>query len=43
MLHLVFLCKDRSETNDFDIMDDVTKLWKLIHRHPHIYSDTVKQ
>jgi XTP/dITP diphosphohydrolase len=41
-LYLVFLCKDRSETNDFDIVM-YTKFWKLIHRHPlHIYKDTVK-
>jgi XTP/dITP diphosphohydrolase len=31
-----------SETNDFDIADVCNEICdKLIHRHPHIYSDTV--
>jgi len=40
MLHLVFYAKLGSETNTFDIkdvLDGISK--KLIHRHPHIYSD----
>lgn len=40
MLHLVFYSKLGSETNSFDIkdvLDGITK--KLIHRHPHIYSN----
>lgn len=42
MLHLVFYAKIGSETKDFDIADVCTEICeKLIHRHPHIYSDTV--
>ena len=42
MLHLVFYAKIGSETNDFDIADVCNEICeKLIHRHPHIYSDTV--
>jgi XTP/dITP diphosphohydrolase len=42
MLHLVFYAKIGSETNDFDITDVLNSICeKLIHRHPHIYSDTV--
>lgn len=44
MLHLVFYSKIASETDAFDIrdvLDNITE--KLIHRHPHIFSDvTVK-
>ena len=44
MLHLVFYAKIGSETNDFDIGDVCNEICeKLIHRHPHIYSDTVVQ
>ncbi len=44
MLHLVFYAKIGSETNDFDIADVCNEICeKLIHRHPHIYSDTVVQ
>jgi XTP/dITP diphosphohydrolase len=42
MLHLVFYAKIGSETSDFDIADVCNEICeKLIHRHPHIYSDTV--
>lgn len=40
MLHLVFYAKIASEQDYFDIkdvLDGISK--KLIHRHPHIYSD----
>lgn len=40
LLHIVFYAKIGSETNDFDIADiSSTIAEKLIHRHPHIYSD----
>jgi len=40
LLHIVFYAKIGSETNDFDIADVLnTVCEKLIHRHPHIYSD----
>ncbi len=42
MLHLVFYAKIASETNQFDITDVLNSVCeKLIHRHPHIYGDTV--
>lgn len=42
LLHIVFYAKIGSETNDFDIVDVCNEICeKLIHRHPHIYSDTV--
>ncbi len=42
LLHIVFYAKIGSETNDFDIGDVCNEICeKLIHRHPHIYSDTV--
>ncbi|HTG67220.1 MAG TPA: nucleoside triphosphate pyrophosphohydrolase, partial [Flavobacterium sp.] len=42
LLHIVFYAKIGSETNDFDIADVCNDICeKLIHRHPHIYSDTV--
>lgn len=42
LLHMVFYAKIGSETNDFDIADVCNEICeKLIHRHPHIYSDTV--
>lgn len=42
LLHIVFYAKIGSETNDFDIADVCNEMCeKLIHRHPHIYSDTV--
>ncbi len=40
MLHLVFYARIGSETNDFTIVDVLNGICdKLIHRHPHIYSD----
>ncbi|KAF0203090.1 MAG: dITP/XTP [Bacteroidetes bacterium] len=40
MLHLVFYSKIASETNAFDITDVLNGICdKLVHRHPHIYSD----
>ena len=42
LLHIVFYAKIGSETNDFDISDVCNEICdKLIHRHPHIYSDVV--
>jgi XTP/dITP diphosphohydrolase len=42
MLHIVFYAKIGSETGDFDIADVCNEICeKLIHRHPHIYADTV--
>ena len=42
LLHIVFYAKIGSETNDFDIADVCNDICeKLIHRHPHIYSDVV--
>ena len=42
LLHIVFYAKIGSETNAFDIAtvcDTISD--KLVHRHPHIYSNTV--
>jgi len=40
MLHLVFYSRIASESNDFNIVDVLNGICeKLIHRHPHIYSD----
>jgi XTP/dITP diphosphohydrolase len=40
LLHIVFYARIASETKDFDIADVINSLCdKLIHRHPHIYSD----
>jgi XTP/dITP diphosphohydrolase len=40
MLHLVFYSKIGSEQNSFDVSDVLNTICdKLIHRHPHIYSD----
>ncbi len=42
LLHIVFYAKIGSETSDFDIADVCHEIAeKLIHRHPHIYSDTI--
>ena len=42
LLHIVFYAKIGSETDDFDIAAVCNEICdKLIHRHPHIYSDTV--
>ena len=41
LLHIIFYSKIGSETGDFDIADVANGICeKLIHRHPHIYSDT---
>ncbi len=40
-LHLVFYCKIGAEQNAFDVTEVLNTICdKLIHRHPHIYSDT---
>ena len=40
LLHIVFYAKIGSETHDFDMADVCHTICdKLIHRHPHIYSD----
>jgi XTP/dITP diphosphohydrolase len=40
LLHIVFYAKIGSETQDFDMADVCNSICdKLIHRHPHIYSD----
>jgi len=40
LLHIVFYAKIGSETKSFDIADVANSICdKLIHRHPHIYSD----
>ena len=42
LLHIVFYAKIGSETDSFDMADVCNDICeKLIHRHPHIYSDTV--
>ncbi|APQ18284.1 nucleoside triphosphate pyrophosphohydrolase [Maribacter hydrothermalis] len=42
LLHIIFYAKIGSETNDFDIADVANAISdKLIHRHPHIYGDTI--
>ena len=42
LLHIVFYAKIGSETSTFDIADVCNDICeKLIHRHPHIYSDVV--
>lgn len=44
MMHLVFYARIASETNDFNITDVLNGVCdKLIHRHPHIYSDVEVQ
>src|ERR1035437_3219699 len=40
LLHIVFYARIASETDAFNITDVINSLCeKLIHRHPHIYSD----
>lgn len=40
LLHMVFYCKIAEEKNAFNITDALNGVCeKLIHRHPHIYSD----
>lgn len=42
MLHLVFYTRIASENNHFNIVDVLNGICdKLIHRHPHIYSDVI--
>ena len=42
LLHIVFYSKIGSETRDFDIKDVIDGInEKLIHRHPHVFGDTV--
>ncbi len=44
MLHMVFYSKIAEEQNAFTITDVLTAICdKLVHRHPHIYSDTVAE
>lgn len=44
MLHLVFYARIASEEGAFDVADVLNGICeKLIHRHPHIYSDVVAQ
>lgn len=41
-LHLVFYCKIGEEKNEFNVESVLNGISdKLIHRHPHIYSDTI--
>ncbi len=43
-LHLVFYCKLGNEAGAFDVTSVLDAICeKLIHRHPHIYSDTIVQ
>jgi XTP/dITP diphosphohydrolase len=43
-LHLVFYSKLGSETGAFDVESVLNKVCdKLIHRHPHIYSDVIAE
>ncbi len=42
LLHIVFYAKIASEMKQYDIADVINGLCdKLIHRHPHIYSDII--
>lgn len=42
LLHIVFYSRIGSENQQFDMADVMNSLCdKLVHRHPHIYSDTV--
>lgn len=44
MLHMVFYSKIASEKGAFDITDVLNAICdKLVHRHPHIYSDVVAE
>lgn len=41
-LHMVFYCKIGEEQGAFDVSDVLNAICdKLVHRHPHIYGDTV--
>ena len=40
LLHVVFYARIASESGDFNIVDVIDNICeKLVHRHPHIYSD----
>jgi len=42
LLHMVFYCKIADEKKAFNITDALNSVCdKLVHRHPHIYGDTV--
>jgi XTP/dITP diphosphohydrolase len=42
LLHIVFYSKIGSESQDFDIKDVIDGInKKLVHRHPHVFGDTV--
>lgn len=44
LLHMVFYAKIGSELGAFDITDVLNGICdKLVHRHPHIYSDTIAE
>ena len=44
LLHMVFYAKIGSELNAFDIESVLNRICdKLVHRHPHIYGDTIVQ
>jgi XTP/dITP diphosphohydrolase len=44
LLHIVFYSKIGSESKDFDVKDVIEGInEKLIHRHPHVFGDTVVQ
>lgn len=41
-LHMVFYCKIGEEQNAFDVTSVLNSICdKLVHRHPHIYGDTI--
>lgn len=41
-LHMVFYCKIADEQNEFNVTDALNGICdKLVHRHPHIYGDTI--
>ncbi len=43
-LHMVFYCKIGSEQKAFDVTSVLNAICdKLVHRHPHIYSDTIAE
>jgi len=44
MLHMVFYAKIASESGSWDIAEAINDVCeKLIHRHPHIYGDTIAE
>lgn len=43
-LHMVFYCKIGEEKNAFDVSSVLNAICdKLVHRHPHIYGDTIAE